>query len=134
MGIFDKQYQKVLSEEILKFLLQGRTPNSEQLADKLNAAFSKKGNVVYQFYPQPNRTVFNVEQYNNSLKQIKFDLDLFQEELLSLFSASVKRINYANLNYNINDYQLSRLKAELESYPLNFYKTMLLLEKLYLIL
>ena len=115
MGIFDKQYQKVLSEEILKFLLQGRTPNSDQLADKLNAAFSKKGNVVYQFYPQPNRTVFNVEQYNNSLKQIKFDLDLFQEELLSLFSASVKRINYANLNYNINDYQLSRLKAELES-------------------
>lgn len=115
MGIFDKQYQKILSEEILKFLLEGKTPNSNQLAESLSAAFSKKGNTVYQFFPQPNKSVFNVEQYNNSLKQIKFDLDLFQEELLSLFSDSVKRINYANLNYNINDYQLSRLKAELES-------------------
>jgi hypothetical protein len=115
MSISERQYTKILSEELLKYLLEGKVPDTAEIATKVSAALSRNGSTTYQYFQQPNKDVFQIDQYNNSLKQIKFDIDTFQEELLDLFAESIKRINYADLYHKIHSYELNNLQAKLEA-------------------
>lgn len=115
MSISERQYTKILSEELLKYLLEGKVPDTTEIANKVSAALSKNGNVTYRYFPQPNKDTFQIDQYNNALKQIKFDIDTFQEELLDMFADSVKRINYADLYHKIHSYELNNLQSKLEA-------------------
>ena len=115
MTIFERQYTKVLAEELLKALLEGKVPNTNEIADRISKALSKDGNVTYQYISQPSKSVFQIDRYNSALKQIKFDIDTFQEELLDLFSQSTKRISYADLYHKVNSYELDNLQSKLEA-------------------
>jgi len=115
MGIFEKQYSKIIAEELIKYFLEGKVPNVDTISARISSILSKDGNITYQHFSQPAKSVFQVEQYNTALKQIKFDVDLFQEELLDLFGQSLKRINFAELYYNINSHELKNLKSRLEA-------------------
>jgi len=115
MGIFEKQYSKIIAEELLRFLLEGKVPSNDVIGERISKVLNREGGVTYQYFPQPSRSVFQIEQYNNSLKQIKFDIDLFQEELLDLFGESAKRVNFAELYYKIHTHELKNLKSKLES-------------------
>lgn len=115
MSISERQYTKILSEELLKSLLEGKVPDTSEIANKLSNVLSKNGAITYQYFQQPNKDVFQIDQYNTSLKQIKFDIDTFQEELLDLFAESVKRINFADLYHKIHSYELNKLQSKLEA-------------------
>lgn len=115
MGIFQRQYQKILSQEFLKYFLLGTTPNAQQISSQIKEALGKDGKTTFQFVPQLNNEVFNIYLYNKALRQIKFDIDTFQEELFDLFKESYKRINYADLYNKVHSYQLSQLQKRLET-------------------
>ena len=115
MGIFEKQYSKIVAEELLRFMLEGKIPSSEVIAERMSKVLNQEGGITYQYFAQPSRSVFQIEQYNNALKQIKFDIDLFQEELLDLFGESTRRVNFAELYYKIHSHELKNLKSKLES-------------------
>jgi len=114
MSIYNRQYQKIVAAEILKTLILGRLPNINDISQRIGAALSNKNNITYKYVPQPFREVFQNEVYNKSLNKIKFDIDLFNEELLDLFSEAAKRTNFADLYHKINSYELKKLQSELE--------------------
>lgn len=109
MGIFQKQYQRVLANEILRFLLLGKLPNITEISKRVSMALGKDGNVTFQYIGQPYKSVFNWKLYNKALRQIKFDTDLFYEEMLDLFNFSLNRVNYADLYHKVNSYELNLL-------------------------
>lgn len=113
MTIYNRQYQKILSIEVLKHLLSGRLPNLNDISTKISKALSDRTNITFKYIPQEYKGVFNVDNYNKSLRQIKFDIDLFHEELLDLFAQSSTRLNFADLYHKINSYELSKLEAQL---------------------
>src|SRR5574343_161112 len=113
--IFEKQYKEILSQELLRYLLSGRLPSIGEISSKIYKILGKDGKVTYQYISQPSNSQFQSVLYNNSMKRIKFDIDIFQEELLELFKDINKRISYADLFYKVNNYQLKKLKAELLS-------------------
>lgn len=113
--IFERQYKNLLAQELLRYLLEGRLPSVNEIANRLLSALGKDGKVTYQYIGQPSNSQFQVPIYNKSLKRIKFDIDIFQEELLDLFKDLNKRISYADLFYKTNNYQLKKLKSELLS-------------------
>lgn len=115
MGIFDKQYSKIITEELIRYLVDGKVPDSNTIQQRISKVLNSEGGITYQYFPQPSRSVFQIQQYNDALKQIKFDIDLFQEELLDLFGESVKRVNFAELYYKIHSHELKNLKSKLES-------------------
>lgn len=114
MSIYTRQYQKIVAAEILKTLLLGRLPNINDISQRIGNALSNKNNITYKYVPQPFREVFQNEVYNKSLNRIKFDIDLFHEDLLDLFAEAAKRTNFADLYHKINSYELKKLQAELE--------------------
>lgn len=115
MGIYQRQYQKILSTEILKYLLLGSLPNLNDISKRIGNALSKDGNVTYKFIPQASRDIFRNNIYNKSLNRIKFDIDTFNEELISLFADASSRLNYADLYYKVNNFELNRLESELNN-------------------
>ena len=115
MTIYQRQFSQILSEELLRQLLEGKVPDVATITDKVSKALSKDGNITYQFFQQPSRSLFQIEQYNTSLKQIKFDIDMLQDELLDLFSSSVKRISYADMYHKVHSHELKNLKSILTS-------------------
>lgn len=114
MGIFQKQFEKILAKEILKYLLKGTIPSSSEIGSKVSELNKNKSKILYKYIPQSYKETFNYRAYNKALNEIKFDIDLFQEELLSLFVETSKRINFADLYHKINSYELNNLRAELE--------------------
>jgi len=113
MSIYNRQYQKVIASELLRYFLLGKTPDLNDINKRITEAISKKNNITYSYLPQPYKEIFNNVLYNSSLKKIKFDIDTFHEELLDLFSQAAQRTNFADLYYKVNNYELSRLEAEL---------------------
>lgn len=115
MSIFTRQYNSILSAEVLKFLLRGVLPNVTELSRRVSESLTRDGVTLYQYIPQGSRVVFNWKLYNTALKQIKFDIDVFYEELLDLFNVSLSRVNYADLYHKVNSYHLSKLDTELKN-------------------
>lgn len=111
--IFEKQYKEILAQELLRYLLSGRLPSVNEISNRIYNILGKDGKVTYQYISQPSNSQFQTELYNKALKRIKFDIDIFQEELLELFKDINKRISYADLFYKVNNYQLKKLKSEL---------------------
>lgn len=114
MSIYSKQYQKILASEILRYLMLGSLPNINDISQRIGAAIGNRNNITYKYVPQGFKTVFQNETYNKAMRQIKFDIDLFEEELISLFTESTTRLNYADLFHKINSQELNKLKAQLE--------------------
>lgn len=115
MSIYERQYQKVLSQELLKYFLLGISPNVEQISNRLSEALGKDGKSTYQYVPQLSHEVFNINIFNKALKQIRFDLETFQEELFDLIQQSYSKINYADLYNKVHSYQLTELQKKLET-------------------
>lgn len=114
MAIYQRQYEKILAAETLRFLLLGRLPNLNDISKRISSVIDKKNNITYKYVPQPTREIFRNELYNKSLRSIKFDIDTFHEELLDLFSQSSSRLNYADLYHKLNSYELRNLQSKLE--------------------
>ena len=114
MAIYQRQYEKILAAETLRFLLLGRLPNLNDISKRISSVIDKKNNITYKYVPQPTREIFRNELYNKALRSIKFDIDTFHEELLDLFSESSSRLNYADLYHKLNSYELRNLEAKLE--------------------
>lgn len=114
MSIYQRQYEKILAAETLRFLLLGRLPNLNDISKRISSVIDKKNNITYKYIPQPSREIFRNELYNKSLRSIKFDIDTFHEELLDLFSESSSRLNYADLYHKLNSYELRNLESKLE--------------------
>lgn len=114
MTIYNRQYQKLLSSELLRYLLIGNLPNLNEISSRLTKALGDKNNITYKYLPQEYKAVFNNKLYNKSLNKIKFDIDTFHEELIQMFADSSSRLNFADLYHKVNSYELNRLKAELE--------------------
>lgn len=115
MAIFQRQYQKILAHELLRYLLLGKLPNVEQVSKRVGAILGKGGNITYQFISQGYKGVFNNRLYNKALNHIKFDIDTFYEELLFLSNDALERLNYADLYHKVHSYELSKLEAELNA-------------------
>lgn len=114
MSIYSKQYQKILASEILRYLMLGSLPNINDISQRIGSAIGNKNNITYKYIPQGFKSVFQNETYNKAMRQIKFDIDLFEEELVYLFTQSTTRLNYADLFHKINSQELNKLKAQLE--------------------
>lgn len=114
MTIYNRQYQKLLASELLRYLLLGQLPNISELSTRVSNALSNTSNITYKHIPQQYRSVFNNEVYNKSLRKIKFDIDTFHEELIQMFADSSARLNFADLYHKVNSYELKKLQAELE--------------------
>lgn len=113
MSIYNRQYQKVLSAEFLRYFLLGQSPDINDINKRIGDALDKRSNLTYKYFPQAYKEIFNTELYNSSLRKIKFDIDVFHEELLDLFSKTAERINFSDLYYKVNNYELNRLEKEL---------------------
>jgi hypothetical protein len=114
MSIYTRQYQKVLAAELLRHLLLGKLPDINEMSRSLDAALDKNGNVTYRYTPQAFKSIFNNEIYNKAMKAIKFDIEVFHEDLIDMFSNSVSRVNFADLFHKVNSYELNKLQAQLE--------------------
>lgn len=115
MGIYQKQFEKILSREILKSLLEGQPPNITEISNRLQAITKNKSKILYKYIPQQYKSTFNYKVYNKALNEIKFDLDLYNEELIDLFTVLSRRISFADLYHKVNSSELIKLKSELES-------------------
>jgi hypothetical protein len=113
MGIYNRQYQKVLAAEFLRYFLLGQNPDVNDISKRIGDALDKKSNLLYKYYSQPYKEVFNNKLYNLSLKNIKFDIEVLHEEIIDLFSQASQRINFSDLYYKINNYELTKLEKEL---------------------
>jgi len=114
MTIYNRQYQKLLAAELLRYLMLGRLPNLNEISTRVGEALNGKSNITYKFIPQQYKSVFNNKLYNSSLRKIKFDIDTFHEELIDMFAESSSRLNFADLYHKVNSYELKKLQAELE--------------------
>lgn len=115
MGLFQNQYNKVLAQEILKYMLLGRLPNISAVTSQVSKILGSDGHSIYKYASQPSRSVFQNEVYNKGLRQIKFDVSLLHEEILNLVTEASERISYADLYHKVNSYELSKLEAKLNS-------------------
>lgn len=115
MSIYTNQYQKLLSQELLRYLMIGTLPDINEISSRLSKALDKKGKVIYKYMPQPFKEVFQNEVYNKGLNSIKFDIDVFNETLIELFSDASKRLNFADLYNKVTSYELEKLGAALEN-------------------
>ena len=114
MTIYNRQYQRLLSSELLRYLLLGRLPNIAELSTRIRNALGDGSKVLYKYIPQQYKSVFNNKLYNKALNDIKFDIDTFHEELIQMFADSSSRLNFADLYHKVNSYELNKLQAELE--------------------
>lgn len=113
MSIYNKQIQSLVSSELLKYLLLGISPDVNEISKRLEKALNNNSKITYKYYPQNYKEVFNTKLYNKAMSKIKFDIDLFNEELIDLFSKAAERLNFSDLYYKINSYELNRLEKEL---------------------
>ena len=113
MTILERQSKKLLEYELIRYLLLGSIPNIEDISSRISKARGKNSTVTYQYVPQEYKAVFNTSLYNKGLNQIKFDVDVFNEELTDLFVKAANRLNYADLFYRLNSAELDRLEEEL---------------------
>lgn len=114
MSIYNRQYQKLLASELLRYLLLGKLPNLNDISSRIGEVLDKKSNITFKYIPQEFKGVFNTKLYNKNLRRIKFDIDVFHEELLDLFAESSSRLNFADLFHKINSYELTDLQSKLE--------------------
>lgn len=114
MGIYQRQYEKILAAEMLRYLLMGSLPNLNDISKRISSTLDKRNNVTFKYIAQPYKEVFRNELYNKSLRSIKFDITTFHEELIDLFSKSASRLNYSDLYHKINSYELKNLQSQLE--------------------
>lgn len=115
MPLYERQYSKILSRELIKALLTGKLPSIEEISRSINSALSKDGAITYKFIKQAERSLFNHLLYNQSMKKIKFDVDLLHEEMLDLFQETVKRFTYADLFHKVHSHELNNLKSKLDT-------------------
>lgn len=113
MSIYNRQYQKVLAAEFLRYFLLGQSPDINDINKRIGDALDKRSNVTYKYLPQAYKEVFNNKLYNSSIRKIKFDIDTLHEEILDLFSKAAERLNFADLFYKVNNYELNKLEKEL---------------------
>jgi hypothetical protein len=113
MAILERQYKKLLEVELIRYLLLGNTPNIQDISARIGKVLSKDSNIVYKYIPQSYRSVFNVDVYNRALQEIKFDIDIFNDELVDLFSLAASRLTYADLFHKVNSHELNRLDSAL---------------------
>lgn len=114
MSVYQRQYQKILAAELLRYLLLGSLPNLNDISKRIGEVLSKDGNITYKYIPQASKDIFRNELYNKSLNRIKFDIDTFHEELIDLFTQALSRISYADLYHKVNSYELKKLQSQLE--------------------
>lgn len=114
MAISQRQYNKLLAQETLRYLLMGKLPNLDQIAARV-ASIVGDSVITYQYIAQPSRDIFQNHTYNKSLRRIKFDIDTLHEEILDLIGKSSERMSYADLFHKVNSYELSNLESKLNS-------------------
>lgn len=113
MSIVERQSKKLLEYELIRYLLLGSIPNLQDISSRIGKARARGSNITYKYVPQQYKAVFNTELYNKALNEIKFDIDVFNEELTDLFIEASNRLNYADIFYRLNSGELDRLSEEL---------------------
>ncbi len=120
MTIYDRQYTKLLSMELLRYILQGSLPDLASITKRIDDLQKKNGAITYKFLPQLKGEVFNNKIFNRQLNSIHFDIETVHEELIELFVSSVKRLNYADVYYRVHSHELNNLEAVLNSILFTF--------------
>lgn len=115
MSIFDSQYKKLLAQALMKSFLLGRMPNIDEITRELSKTLDGSGRIAYKYVPQQSKELFNVDVYNLGLRQIKFDIDLFYEELINLINVAVRKVSYADLYNKVHSHELNSLESELNN-------------------
>lgn len=113
MSILERQSRKVTERELIRYLLLGSLPNITDLTQRLQDVRFPGSLITYKHVPQEYRAVFNIDTYNKALSDIKFDIDVFNEELNDLFVKASNKLNYADLFFRLNSKELDRLSEEL---------------------
>lgn len=113
--IYQRQYTKLLAQEILRYMLMGQLPNMGYIATRVASALGNAGDITYKYIPQPSRSVFQNQVYNKGLRKIKFDIDTLHEEVMDLISKATDRMSYADLYHKVNSHELAKLESQLKS-------------------
>jgi hypothetical protein len=119
MAIYERQYQELLTRELLKILLKGKLPNIREITAHLTE-LTKDKVPVYKFIPQARRDVFNNELFNRQLNSIDFDVHILHQEILAQVQEAMRRLNYADLYHKVHSYELQRLGSLLNSILFTF--------------
>lgn len=118
--ISERQYSKLLSNELMAYMLEGRLGNIAEINKRLQDALGSKSFSIYKYIPQARKSLFLNELFNDQLDDIYFDIETIQEELFQLFNDSLRRLNYADLYHKANTYELDKLEATLKSILFTF--------------
>lgn len=113
MSILERQSRKLTERELIRYLLLGSLPNITDLTQRLQNVRFPGSLITYKHLPQEYRAVFNIDSYNKALSEIKFDIDVFNEELNDLFIKASNKLNYADLFFRLNSKELDKLSEEL---------------------
>lgn len=122
MAIYERQYSKLLTRELLKYLLAGSLPNIAEISSRLDELFKKNGNITYKYLPQLKGEVFNNQLFNRQLNAINFDIETVNEELIDLISSAFRRLNYADTYYRVHSHELNKLESLLNAILFTFDK------------
>lgn len=122
MAIYERQYSKLLTRELIKYLLAGRLPNIAEISSRLDELFKKNGNITYKYIPQLKGEVFNNTLFNRQLNAINFDIETVNEEFIDLLASAFRRLNYADTYYRVHSHELNRLEAILNAISFTFDK------------
>jgi len=118
MSIALRQYQKIYSKYLLTILKEGRIPTFEEVVSRAGSELpspDKAVGPIYKYLPQAANTVFDIDNYNRAIYQIKTDLEIAFEELSNIEINNIQRILHAELFNAVHSYELAKLAKQLDA-------------------
>lgn len=113
-----RQYQKIYNKHLLSLLKEGRIPTFEEVVSRAGNELpspDKTAGPIYKYLPQTAKSVFDIDNYNRAISQIKTDLEVIFEELNDIEINNIQRILHAELFNAVHSYELAKLSKQLDA-------------------
>jgi hypothetical protein len=116
MPIIENQIKKLIADESIKTLRQGKTMDISHISRIISEKVRQlNGGPTLRLYLQEPNSKFNIEAYNLMMKDIKFDIDILYESMIEKAEEVMKQYNSSEVSYKSQQIQLATVSGVLDN-------------------
>ncbi len=109
MSIISKQINEKIKEKTLEYLQKGEVPGNMFILREIRDFLKNVGIPTIKFRPVGKNSAFNIADFNLTLDEIKFDIEILYKELIDHFKNVLSSYHVTQSVYDITSADLDRL-------------------------
>jgi len=116
MAIIERQIARAALDATVRAYQSGRQPDLEEIGAAVQKVTEgSSGAPTMKVRQQKRKRLFNIGDFNETMSEIGFDLEILYEELVGIISASLRRLNFTEVSYRAQSQQLEDIISTLNN-------------------